>query len=527
MSLSKSPNNERYLIDAQNYLLVSTVIPKVLGWLISLKYNDKRPDETVHAYLLRTGRSCYGRKYLRLCSTIDNCSWQISNFSDLDILSLFKMFRSNYSSCEWNSKVSSLETLEAKVNNIINSRNSIIHAPNENPKKISLVLESNITMLIHHTAEQFHVSTREFSDFKSSILMEISKVKKSIKLSYDCEFVVWSLTKMGKLEYRNKLRNASTNSNFFELKLIDNSQSTINSIDIVRYAVHELKTNILIISGDAGSGKTRLLEEFMKRWTEGDIMTLHDLYIIIKMPFYGGRSLGSLVKSCYPETVGGFTNKQIELALEQLKVVFLIDDVDIATSDEISFVTDLANRAKELNWSLILSSRPSSISKLRTEIKDVIVAKIKPFEDIERKEFVETVFPGISYDALRCKLNEDVEKCFTKPSLLVLLIEITKMEEKNRKDQIIVSESDLYKRFTRQVEIQNKTNFGAHEKDNKKYKDEIALILLIKDIKTTEYLKREENASRHIVNCVMKGESIRSVISQVTDHSIDRELLTR
>lgn len=128
---------------------------------------------------------------------------------------------------------------------------------------------------------------------------------------------------------------------------------------------------ILLIEGDAGSGKTTLITFILSEWLKKEScrrmegLDQYDLLIRIVCREENTPSLDDLLRQVLPESYITYGRYLLPL-LKQCKVIFLIDGVDEMSDVSNKLVTDVLSEGKQCaNFTIVCTSRPATLPEFK------------------------------------------------------------------------------------------------------------------------------------------------------------------
>ena len=137
-----------------------------------------------------------------------------------------------------------------------------------------------------------------------------------------------------------------------------------------------LKSNVKIIQGVPGSGKTTLMKCIIEKWLKiGDTswafpcLEEYNLVILLECRSNSCQSFGELIKVNFPQTLSSFSETEIMAAVDSLNILVLIDGFDERQQSSHKILSSLIESCKfSSKRTLIFTSRPLAAKALTQQL---------------------------------------------------------------------------------------------------------------------------------------------------------------
>lgn len=405
-------------IEIVNQQAITRLLNPVFIYCIETGW-QKQPAENVFEYLMR----CGGKEDL---NWIRNNSQKLKTKHDsYDITFLYdlinracpKIVKYDANKCDDNS-------LEASLQKAKEMRNSVFHEPKStaiSPSTFSEIVKYSLE-IVERCNERFKLS-QPVKESKLTWVRELireveetvqtTETKKIAHINYvlktkgkNEQFLKWNDSLSQEFLHFSNM-SVSLSDIYYYTKILDDlNQEEIEVDDIIRFRLDK-NIRFAFICGNSGAGKSCLIRklalDFIDEKSEPKFFSVREYENVILIACRDTQCSSFreyLIKS-YSETAAEFDVDDVMKAIEQMKLLVLIDGIDEMNSSSYALVNDVIEHLKwKTTAKFVITSRFASDLELRRNLKkdniNFQVFTIQPINELEEQiEFIQKYFDAM------------------------------------------------------------------------------------------------------------------------------------
>ncbi|KAK7077466.1 hypothetical protein SK128_003796 [Halocaridina rubra] len=231
------------------------------------------------------------------------------------------------------------------------------------------------------------------------------------------------------------------NVEWYSSPLLYHGKHLLSVSDLLKLEIQDhSKSQVIIVTGDAGTGKTTLCQYLVWLWGEAkdEILELkaYKLAMLIKCRDVCTRNVTSLLcDDLLPDTTSWCNPSDIKKHLKSIRILWVIDGLEESTAEATAVICNLKNKQNP-NHTLLITSRPEHSYSLKammhqSEYVEISLQGIKPLEMLEQLITDESISPYSSLEMKQFaenfrKLNKDLQHELQNPLKLCLAMQVWK-----------------------------------------------------------------------------------------------------